>query len=80
MQTTYTTKEQDNLSSAIRQGEEKVKDTICDSEQKLREKQDQLKQYISIADKNLHENPWPIVTGVAVGCLLVGFLAGRQRG
>jgi ElaB/YqjD/DUF883 family membrane-anchored ribosome-binding protein len=30
-------------------------------------------------DKNVHQNPWPFITGAAVGGLLLGFILGRSR-
>ncbi len=80
------TREQDNagkaadyVESAIRQGEDKVKGFASDANKKLKQGEDQLQQIIATVDKQLHANPWPVVTGVAVAALLVGFIAGSRR-
>ena len=31
------------------------------------------------ADDYVHENPWPIVGSVALGCFILGFIMGRSR-
>ena len=77
MQDVYT-KESD-LSKSINEGEEKLKKAACDAQHRLKQGQEQMQQLISQADKQLHENPWPIVAGVAVGCLFLGFFAGNVR-
>lgn len=87
MQNTYTKeKEQENaakagdyVESAIRQGEEKVRGFATDATKKIKQGEEQLQQIISKVDKQLHANPWPVVTGVAVGCLLVGFIMGSNK-
>ena len=63
----------------MEQSEEKLKSTAYDAQKKLKQGQEQVQQLISQADKQLHENPWPIVAGVAVGCLFLGFFAGNVR-
>ena len=71
MQDVYT-KESD-FSRTIEQGEEKLKKAANDAQKRLKQGQEQLQQLINQADNQLHENPWPIVAGVAVGCLFLGF-------
>ena len=41
--------------------------------------QEELKNLASTLDRRLHSNPWPVVTGVAVGCLLFGYIMGSKR-
>ncbi len=77
MQDIYT-KESD-LSKTIEHGEEKLKNAACEAQKRLKQGQEQVQQLISQADKQLHENPCPIVAGVAVGCLFLGFFAGNAR-
>ena len=89
MQNTYTKeKESENIgkdslsdyaSTAMRQGEEKIKNIVADAEKKIKQGEEQLRHLATNVDKKLHENPWPIVAGVAAGCLLVGFLVGTTR-
>ena len=77
MQDVYT--KENDFENRIQQGEDKLKDAACDVQKKLKQGQEQIQQLISQADKQLHENPWPIVAGVAVGCLFLGFFAGNVR-
>jgi ElaB/YqjD/DUF883 family membrane-anchored ribosome-binding protein len=69
----------EKMDELISEGEEKIKGVVSDFEQKIRQGEQQLKQLASKVDQQLHENPWPIVAGVAAGCLLIGFLAGNSR-
>jgi ElaB/YqjD/DUF883 family membrane-anchored ribosome-binding protein len=77
MQDVYT--KEGDISKAMDEGEEKLKKAACDAQNRLKQGQEQVQQLISQADKQLHENPWPIVAGVAVGCLFLGFFAGNVR-
>jgi ElaB/YqjD/DUF883 family membrane-anchored ribosome-binding protein len=88
MESTYKNKDYNNsnaermsehLGSATQQGEQKLKMTAAEIERKLKQGEEQLKRAVSSVDKQLHDNPWPVVAGVAVGCLLIGFLAGSRR-
>jgi ElaB/YqjD/DUF883 family membrane-anchored ribosome-binding protein len=65
--------------TAIRQGEERAKDTVADLERKVRQGQEQLRNAVSNMDKQLHSNPWPIVSAVAVGCIFLGFIMGTSK-
>ena len=65
-----------DLSASLKQGEERVKGVITDVEQKLKQGQEQLKSVASQVDQQLHENPWPVVAGVAISCILLGFIMG----
>jgi len=68
-----------NIQQGMQQGEDKLKSAACDAQKKLKQGQEQVQKLIAQADKQLHENPWPIITGVAVGCLFLGFFAGNVR-
>ena len=72
-------KNEDYVSSAIQEGEQKVRDIISDAKKKLSQGGAQLKEVASAVDKQLHENPWPIVGGVAASCLLLGFILGKSK-
>ena len=84
MQNTFT-REKDasekaqDYATAIRQGEEKIKNVINDVENKLKVGQERVKQFVATADKQAHENPWPIVAGVALSCLFLGFIMGNAK-
>jgi len=77
MQDIYT--QENDLSRTISDGEEKLKHAASEAQKRFRQGQEQVQQLISQADKQLHENPWPIVAGVALGCLFLGFFAGNVR-
>ncbi len=64
--------------SAIDQGEKKAKSAMAQAQSKFREGQEQITDLVENIDHKLHENPWPIVAGVAVGCLFLGFLMGSK--
>lgn len=68
-----------DLNAALKQGEEQIKSTLSEVEKRLAQGKEQMKVVIADVDKRLHENPWPIVAGVAVGCILLGFILGFKR-
>ena len=68
-----------DLNAALKQGEEQIRSTLSDVEKKLAQGKEQIKEVIDDVDKRLHENPWPIVAGVAVGCVLLGFMMGFRK-
>ena len=75
-----TTKEKiSDYASTIKQGEEKIKRVVSEVEQQFKQGQEKVKQLASAADKQLHENPWPVVSGVAATCLLIGFIMGQSK-
>ena len=79
MQGTYTKDNDTDLANVLRQGEDKLKGAMADAQHKVQQKQEQLKQIVSTVDKQLKENPWPIVAGVAVGGILLGFILANSR-
>ena len=78
MQNTYMNKE-DDLQAAVKEGEDRVKGVVHELENKLKKGQEQAQKAFENVDKKLHENPWPIVGGVAIGCILLGFIMGSRR-
>lgn len=79
MQDTYIKEKENDFSRTVQQSEDRLKSAAIDAQKRLKQGQEQVQQLISQADKQLHENPWPIVAGVAVGCLFLGFFAGNVR-
>ncbi len=77
MQDVYT--KEGDISRAINEGEEKLRNVADDAQRRFKQGKDQVQHLINQADKQLHDNPWPIVAGVAVGCLFLGFFAGNVR-
>ena len=72
---TGSTKQGENLA---KQGENLLKQ----GEHALKQGQEKIKSVVSDVDEKLHENPWPYLSGVALGFLLLGFLmgGGSRRG
>ncbi len=68
-----------DYTQAIDQGEKKVKQAVQEAEKKFRQTQEQLSQWASKVDHQVHENPWPALAGVAVGFLMLGLIMGRSR-
>jgi len=66
-------------SSAIRQGEDRIRNVVAEAEKRLKQGQEQAKEIITKVDKQLKENPWPIVAGVAAAALLLGFIMGNSK-
>jgi ElaB/YqjD/DUF883 family membrane-anchored ribosome-binding protein len=63
----------------INQGEDKFKVIAAEAQKKLKETQEQVAQLASTLDKQVKENPWPAIAGVAVGCLFLGFIMGKSK-
>lgn len=59
--------------------QQKGKDTMAMMERNLKHGEEQLKHAAHHVERQLQENPWPVVTGIAVGCLLFGFIMGTAR-
>ena len=70
----------DKLDTSLKQGEEYVKEFTQEAQEQIKQGREQLRKIVSEIDKKAHENPWPIVGGVAIGCVLIGFLLGSRRG
>lgn len=71
--------EQERVISNIEEGEFKLKNALCEAEKRLKQGYEQATKMASDIDKKTHENPWPVVAGVGVGCLLLGLLIGKSR-
>jgi ElaB/YqjD/DUF883 family membrane-anchored ribosome-binding protein len=69
----------DYASTAMKEGEQKIRSVVADAEKQLRQGEEKFRRVVADVDKQLHENPWPIVTGVAAGCLLLGFIMGTSK-
>ncbi len=79
MQNTYMKDKENDLQSSLKEGEDRIKNVVSDIDKKVKQGQEQIQKVIADVDKKLHENPWPIVGGVAVGCVLLGFILGISR-
>jgi len=72
-------KASDFVRSAGQQGTEKAKDMAGDAQKMLKEGQEQAGQILSSLDKQVRDNPWPIIAGVAVGAFLLGSLINKSN-
>ena len=61
------------------ENEENIKSVMSDVEEKIKQGQDKLKSVAADVDRQFRDNPWPIVAGVAVGCVLLGFIMGVNK-
>ena len=65
--------------AVIDEGESRIKDAIYATEKRLKQGKKQLTQWAGDVNKQAHDNPWPVVAGVGVGCLLLGMLLSKSR-
>ena len=70
----------ENVQDQEKAAKSKINSLIFDVEKGIAQGQDQIKNVASMVDKKFRENPWPIVGGVAVVALLLGFVLGSNRG
>ena len=69
----------DYTQSAIQEGESRLRGALAEAERKLKQGQEQMTKWAADIDKQAHENPWPLVAGVGVGCLLLGLVIGKSK-
>ena len=65
--------------SAGQQGEEKAKDIAGDAQKMLKQGQEQAGKALESLDKQVRDNPWPVIAGVAVGAFLLGSLVSKSN-
>lgn len=68
-----------NTKNAIEEGEDRLTEAIHETEDRLKEGREQMTKMAKDLDKQAHENPWMVVAGVGVGCLLLGLILGKSR-
>lgn len=61
------------------ENQDRIKSALSEVETKIKLGQDKLKVVAADVDAQLKNNPWPIVAGVAVGCVLLGFIMGVTK-
>ena len=69
----------EKVSTVVRESEELMNDVFAAAGKKFTKGKERLDDIISDTDKQLRENPWPIVGGVALSCLLLGYIMGHSR-
>jgi ElaB/YqjD/DUF883 family membrane-anchored ribosome-binding protein len=79
MENTYMKDKERDLQGALKEGEERVKGVVSDIDNKIKQGQEQMQKVMGEVDKKLRDNPWPIVGGVAIGCVLLGFILGLSK-
>jgi ElaB/YqjD/DUF883 family membrane-anchored ribosome-binding protein len=60
--------------SAGQHVEEKSKEMAADAQKMLKQGQEQAGKMMDTLDKQVRDNPWPIIAGVAVGSFMLGSL------
>ena len=60
------------------ENKEKVKDIAEEAKKHLKEGQEQAEHTLGVLDKQVRENPWPVIAGVAVGAFLLGSFTGKK--
>ncbi len=58
------------------ENQDRIRSVMSEVENKIKEGEIKFKTVAADVDKQLRDNPWPIVAGVAVGCVLLGFIMG----
>ena len=65
--------------ATLEQGEDRLKNALSEAEKKVRQGQEQVTKWAEDINKRTHDNPWPIVAGVGMGCLLLGLILGKSK-
>jgi len=67
------------VKSAGEKIEQKGNDIAGDTKKLFEEGKEEISAAIETVDKQVRENPWPIIAGVAVGSFLFGFLISKFK-
>jgi ElaB/YqjD/DUF883 family membrane-anchored ribosome-binding protein len=65
--------------STMNQAQEKAEKVAAELESHVKDGQHKLTHLVTKIDKQLREDPWPLVVGVGLGCLLLGTLLGAFK-
>lgn len=72
-----------DVSANLREGKAELKEGAAEVtrqlQDKLHEGQESIRHYAGVVDKQLRKDPWPVVAGIAVGSLLIGFILGSSK-
>ena len=68
-----------DIQSTFERGENGLKDALAEAEKKMKQGHEEITKWATDVDKQAHVNPWPLVTGVGIGCLLVGLILGKSK-
>ena len=64
--------------SAGQNAEEKGNEIAGDAQKMLKQGQEQAGKALESLDKQVRDNPWPIIAGVAIGSFLLGSLFSKS--
>ncbi len=59
--------------------EEGVKGVVSELQHKMEEGKEKASEFMSAVDKQVRDNPWPVIAGVAVGSFLLASLISKSR-
>lgn len=65
--------------SAGQQVEEKGKEAAGDVQKMLKQGQEQAGKALETLDKQVRDNPWPIITAIAIGSFLLGSVISKSN-
>lgn len=67
------------IQSTLERGEDRLKSAYSEAENKIKQGREQVTKWATDVDKQAHENPWPLVAGAGVACLLLGIILGKSK-
>ena len=68
----------DYAKSEIQDAEDRIKGIADNFQKQIKQGQEQLGQLAAKADKQVRENPWPVVIGVGAVAFLLGCVVGKS--
>jgi len=68
-----------NVRSDLEEGEANVRKAAETVGKKIKRSQNDVLERVTEIDRQAHENPWPLIAGVGVSCLLLGILLGKSK-
>ncbi len=68
-----------DLDASLKNGEQYIRSIVSNTQKRIKKGQQQVQQVVAGVDKKLHENPWPIVAGVAASCVILGYIMGKRK-
>ena len=76
MNTDDLTETSQNFRDKAQQATEAMRQNLAEWQRKATEN---ARRAAEFTDNYVHENPWPVIGGVALGCFILGLLVGRSR-
>jgi ElaB/YqjD/DUF883 family membrane-anchored ribosome-binding protein len=69
----------DKASEFARSAGQQGREIAADAQKMLKQGQEQAGKALQSLDKQVRDNPWPVIAGVAVGAFLLGSLVNKSR-